>query len=156
MGASARPLSSGQMHAQSSGRSSQRITAPLLACSTAAHCGIGTPRSLQFDTTWIDTPMAVASFESPPQASAARSIVFSMPSIIDTACSFVNTLLISEVHTTCMTLWLRIETEIATRPEGLRREVAWLAEKLKTSIARVNNWKKRGVPSPRIQKLPKR
>lgn len=42
--------------------------------------------------------------------------------------------------------WLRIKAAISRMPNGSGREATWLAERLQTTVQRVNNWKKRGVP----------
>lgn len=49
--------------------------------------------------------------------------------------------------TTIDETWARVAAEIASRPLGRGREVTWLAEKLQTSVQRVNNWKARGLPA---------
>ena len=43
--------------------------------------------------------------------------------------------------------WLRIRAAVAIKPDGEGREATWLAERLKTSVQRINNWKLRGVPA---------
>lgn len=44
-------------------------------------------------------------------------------------------------------VWKRIKAEVARKPDGATREMAWLAERLQMKIQRVNNWATRGVPT---------
>lgn len=143
---------SGQIRCQSSGRSSRLVTAPPVARSMARQCSIGTPRPRQFDTAWGDVQMASASFASPPTASDARLMMSSMPPMVHAVCSSVNGLLCAPFHAAPMNTdedetWLRIKDAVSRMPNGENREVSWLADRLQTSIQRVNNWKKRGVPA---------
>jgi hypothetical protein len=43
----------------------------------------------------------------------------------------------------------RVLRHIGTLPNGKGREVAWLAQKIKTTVQVVNNWKIRGIPGAR-------
>lgn len=43
----------------------------------------------------------------------------------------------------------RVLRRIETLPNGKGRAVAWLAQKIKTSVQVVNNWKIRGIPGAR-------
>src|SRR5574343_680318 len=68
------PTNSGQIRCQSSGRKSQRLTAPPVARSMAAQCFSGTlcsSRIRQLLTVACVTPMAFASATTPPAASMA-------------------------------------------------------------------------------------
>lgn len=50
-------------------------------------------------------------------------------------------------------MWERVRAEIATRPGGAGREMAWLADKLTCSIQRIKNWERRGVPTTAYQEI---
>ena len=101
-GAPSASISSGQMAGQSSGRKSLRVTAPAVSRSMATHDAgsMRFPRDFQLLTAAWVTPMADASFPTPPQCSMALSRGF-IPPFNHGRDTCVNTIVIRGSKTIC-------------------------------------------------------